>query len=199
MDRLLCLQKSPGENTEMGSHFFSRGSSRPRDQTWVSCIAGGFFTIWATREAHRAVCPPEMVNERLSRESHAGQWEGWPTQETNYVHKSLGQILLIPCPFASSGESLSRVQLFVIPWTAALQASLSITNSQSSPKLMSIDSVMLSNHLILCHPILLLPSIFPNIRVLSNESALHTGWPKYWSFSISPSSDYSGLISFRID
>ena len=99
----------------------------------------------------------------------------------------------------SSVQSLSCVRLFVTPWTAAHQASLSITNSQSSPKLMSIDSVMPSNHLILCHPILLLPSIFPNIRVLSNESALHTGWPKYWSFSISPSSDYSGLISFMTD
>ena len=87
------------------------------------------------------------------------------------------------------------------PWTAAHQASLSITNSQSSLKLMSIESVMPSNHLILCHPLLLLPSIFPSIRVFSSESALRIRWPKYWSFSfsISPSNKYSGLISFRLD
>ena len=84
------------------------------------------------------------------------------------------------------------------PWAAAHQASLSITNSRSLPKLMSIESVMSSNHLILCHPLLLLPSIFPSIRVFSNESDLHIRWPKYWSFSfsISPSNEYSGLISF---
>ena len=87
------------------------------------------------------------------------------------------------------------------PWTAARQASLSITNSQSLLKLMSIELVMPSNHLILCHSLLLLPSIFSSIRVFSNESALCIKWPKYWSFSfsISPSNDYSGLISFRID
>jgi len=94
----------------------------------------------------------------------------------------------------SSVPSLSRVWPFVTPWTA----SLSIISSQSLLKLMSIESVMPSNHLILCHP-LLPPSIFPTIRVLSNESVLHIRWPKYWSFSISPSNDYSGLISFRID
>ena len=88
---------------------------------------------------------------------------------------------------------------FATPWTAACQASLSITNSWSLPKLMSIESVMPSNHLILCHPLLLLPSIFPNIRVFSNESALHIRWPKYWHFSynISSSNEHPGLISFR--
>ena len=97
-------------------------------------------------------------------------------------------------------QLLSRVLLFVTPWNAACQASLSIMNSQSWPKLMSIESVMPSNHLNLCHP-LLLPSVFPNIRVFSNESVLHIRWPKYWSFSfsISPSNEYSGLISFRMD
>ena len=97
-------------------------------------------------------------------------------------------------------QSLSRVPLFATLWTAALQASLSITSSQSPPKSMSIESVMPSNHLILCHP-LLLPSIFPSIRVFSNESVLHIKCPKNWSFSfcISPSNEYSGLISFRID
>ena len=101
----------------------------------------------------------------------------------------------------SSVQSLSRVRLFATPWIAACQASLSITNSWSPPKPMSIESVMPYKHLILCHPLLLLPSIFPSIRVFSNESPLHIRWPKYWSFSfnISPSNDYSGLISFRMD
>ena len=99
----------------------------------------------------------------------------------------------------SSFQSLSRVWLFVTPWTAACQASLFITNSQSLLKLMSIKLVMLSNHLILCCPLLLLPSIFPSIRVFSNESVLCIRWPKYWSFSISPSNEYSGLISFRMN
>ena len=100
-----------------------------------------------------------------------------------------------------SVQLLSHVQLFVTPWTAACQASLSITNSQSLIKLMSIKSVMPSNHLILCHPLLLLLSIFPSIRVFSSESVLRIRWPKYWSFSfsISPSNKYSGLISFTID
>ena len=99
----------------------------------------------------------------------------------------------------TSVQSLSGVQLFATPWTAARQASLSIKNSWSFLKLMSIKSVMLSNQLILCHPILLLPSIFPSISVFSNESALHIKWPNYCSFSISSSNEYSGLISFRID
>ena len=101
----------------------------------------------------------------------------------------------------SSVQWLGRVQLFVTPWTAACQASLSITNSGSPPKPMSIESMMPSNHLILCHPLLLLPSIFPSIRVFSNESTLHMRWPKYWSFSfnISPSNEQPGLISFRMD
>ena len=96
---------------------------------------------------------------------------------------------------------LSHVQFFATPWTAARQVSLSITNSQSLLKLGSIQLVMLSNYLILCRPLLLLPSIFPSIRVFSKESVLHIRWPKYWSFScsINPSNEYSGLISFRID
>ena len=98
-------------------------------------------------------------------------------------------------------QLFSHVRLFATPWTAAHQASLSITNSQTLLKLMSIEPVMPSNHLIFCHPLLLLPSIFPSIRVFSNESALRIMWPKYWSFSfsISPSNEYSELISFRID
>ena len=101
----------------------------------------------------------------------------------------------------SSVQSLSHVQLFATPWIAACQASLSITNSWSLPKPMSIESVMPSSHLILCCPLLLLPSISPSIRVFSNESTLHMRWPKYWSFSfsISPSNEHSGLISFSMD
>ena len=101
----------------------------------------------------------------------------------------------------SSVQLLSRVRLIVTPWIAARQASLSITNSWSSPKLMSFESVMPSSHLILCRPLLLLPSIFPSIRVFSNELVLHMRWPEYWSFSfsISPSNEHSGLVSFRMD
>ena len=101
----------------------------------------------------------------------------------------------------SSVQSLSHVRLFASPWIAACQASLSITNSRSLLKLMSIESVMSSSHLILCHPLLLPPPILPRIRVFSNESTLHMRWPKYWSFSfrISPSNEHPGLISFRMD
>ena len=103
--------------------------------------------------------------------------------------------------YINSVQLLSRVGLIATPWTAACQASLSITNSWSSPKLISIESVMPSNHIILCHPLLLLSSIFPSIRVFSNESALHVRWPKYWSFSfnISLFNEHPGLISFRMD
>ena len=101
----------------------------------------------------------------------------------------------------SSVQSLSHVRLFATPWTAAHQASLLITNCWSSLKLMSIESVMPSNHLILCHPLLLPPSIFPSPRVFSNESVLRVRWPKYWHFlfNICPSNEYSGFISFRMD
>ena len=101
----------------------------------------------------------------------------------------------------NSVQLLSHVWLFATPWIAARQASLSITNSRSLPKLMSIESVMPSNHLIFCHPLLLPPSIFPTIRVFSHELVLPIRWPKYWtfSFSITPTNEYSGLISFRMD
>jgi len=104
-------------------------------------------------------------------------------------------------PYISSVQSLSRVRLSATPWTTARQASVSITNSWSLHKLMSIESVMASNHLILSWPLLLLPSILPSIRVFSSESVLHIRWPKYWSFSfrISPSNEYLALISFRMD
>ena len=99
----------------------------------------------------------------------------------------------------SSIQSLSHVRLFATPWTIAHQASLSITNSRSLPKPMSIESVMPSNHLILCHPLLLLPSVIPSIRIFSNESVLYIQWTKYWSFSFRPSNEHPGLISFRMD
>ena len=101
----------------------------------------------------------------------------------------------------SSVQSLSHVQLFATPWIAVCQASLSITNSRSPPKPMSIESVMPSNHLILCRPLLLLPSIFPSIRVFASESVLHIRWPKYWSFSfnITHYNKHPGLICFRMD
>ena len=118
-----------------------------------------------------------------------------PLQSPTYRYTLFGSVQF------SSFQSLSNVQLFAIPWTAAHQASLFITNSRSSLKLMSIESVILFNHLILCRPLLLLPSVFPSIRVFSNESILHTRWPKYWSFSfnISPSNEHPGLQSFRMD
>ena len=117
------------------------------------------------------------------------------------VSLKISQSFLIMIVSLSSVQSLSCVWLFVTPWTAACQASLSITNSWSLLKLIFIELVMPSNYLILCHALLLLPSIFPRIRVFSNESALRIRWPKYWSFSfsISPSNEHSGLISFQID
>ena len=116
------------------------------------------------------------------------------------LHYIFNEIYVL-CVQFSSVQSLSRVRLFATPWIAACQASLSITNSQSSLRLTSIESVMPSSHLILCHPLLLLPPIPPSIRVFPNESTLHMRWPKYWSFSFSiiPSKEIPGLISFRMD
>ena len=123
--------------------------------------------------------------------------ESWEPKNWCFWTVVLG---LLRCTF-SSVQSLSSVWLFVTTWTAAPQASLSITNSWSPPKPMSIESVMPANHLILCHPLLLLHSIFPSIRGFSNESLLRIRWPKYWSFSfnISPCNEHPGLISFRMD
>ena len=118
-----------------------------------------------------------------------------------FLQKLFRSVCLVLHLLFSWVQSLSRVRLFETSWTAACQASLSFTKSQSLLKLMSIESVMSSNNLILCHPLLLLSSIFPSIRVFSNESVLWIRWSKYWSFSfsISPSNEYSGLISFRMD
>ena len=122
----------------------------------------------------------------------------WAKQNCSLIDKWIKKIYIF---YISSVQSLSHVWLSATPWTAACQASLSITNSCSLLKLMSIETVIPSNHLILCHPLLLLPSIFPSIRVFSNESVLCIRWPQYWSFSfiISPSNEYLGLISFRMD
>ena len=114
---------------------------------------------------------------------------------TSGLWKPIPQLGILPVIV----ESLSHVRVFATPWTAARQASLSITNSWSLLKFMSIDSVMPSSQLILYHPLLLPPSTFPSIRVFSNELALHIRWPKYWNFSISPSNEHPGLISFRMD
>ena len=124
-------------------------------------------------------------------------WLPWEWQ--TLLDPSSNQTPLSCFPHLAVVQLLSRVCLFVTPWTSAHQASLSFTISWSLLKLMSVESVMLSNHLILCCPFLLPPSIFPSIRVFSNESVLHIRWPKFWSFSISPSNEYSGLISFKID
>ena len=164
---------------------FLRGSFRPRYQTRVSCIAGRFFTIWATRGAKSLLKRLEEKCEKAGLKLNI--------QKTKIMTSG-------PIQF-SSVQSLSRVRLFATPWLSAHQASLSITNSRSSPRLTSIESVMPSSHLILCHPLLLLPPIPPSIRVFSNESTLHMRWSKYWSFSVSiiPSKEIPGLISFRMD
>ena len=138
-------------------------------------------------------CSPPSTSVRGFSQARILEWVSIPfSRESSDPGIEPGSSALF-----SSVQSLSRVRLFATPWTAARQASLSITNSQSSPKPMSIESVMPSNHLIFCSPLLFLPSIFPSIRVFSDESALHIRWPEYWSFSfdISPSNEHPGLIS----
>ena len=137
----------------------------------------------------------EMSTHRYVQNSSVPSLPIEPSNQHTHTHTH------VIVPQFSSVQSLSCVRLFVTPWTAARQASLSITNSRSSHKLMSIESVMPSSHLILCYPLLLLPPIPPRIRVFSNESTLRRRWPKYWSFSfgIIPSKEHPGLISFRMD
>ena len=177
----------------------SRGSSQPRDQIQVSCIAGGFFTVWAIREALLVACyafsPKNRPFGQMFFPCSERFWAVKITDEYRHFQQCRNIEKL------SSVQLLSHVRLFATPWTAAHQVSLSITNSWSLLKLMSIELVMPYNHLILCRPLLLLPSIFPSIRVFSSESVLRIRWPEYWSFSfsISPSNEYSGLISFRMD
>ena len=175
---------------ERVAYPFSRGSSWPRNRTRVSCIAGIFFTDWVIREFLIDICQ-QFINHVSFWETF---WQGffkWPLPTVPCVSSGWEGSAQVSAG-CSSVQSLSCVQLFATPWTAARQASLSITNSQSPPKPMSIKSVMPSNHLILYCPDLLLLSIFPRIRVFSNESALHIRWLKYWSFSfnISPSNEH---------
>ena len=145
-----------------------------------------------------------LAGEQWKQTQRTYLWNGLGEKRKGEIYgESNMEIYITICKLDqfSSVQSLSCVQLFVTPWTAGRQASLSITNSQSLLKLMSIAQVMPSNHLILWRPLLLPPSIIPSIRVFSNESVLHIGWPKYWSFSfsISPSNEYSGLISFMME
>ena len=186
---------------------FSRRSSRPRDWPWFSCIVGRRFTLWATRDPQKIVLKIYWAWPDPSEQDPVSHTVSLSHQEASISLLSFsirGQTEWKPQSQKANQTyhmDLSRVQLFATPWTAACQASLSITNSQSLLKLMSFESMMPSNHLILCHPLLLLPSIFPSIRVFFNESVPCIRWPKYWSFSfsISPSNEYSGWISFRID
>ena len=163
------------------AHYLLMSLSRP------SCLSKtlnkAYYKIWDLANSVRPFqippqAPPTTISSKLT---------------------TLGTSLVDMCCAVLS--HFSRVQLFATPWTAAPQTSLFNTNSQSLPKLLSTESVMPSNHLILCHPLLLPPSIFPSIRVFSNESALRIRWPKYWSFSFSiiPSNEHPGLISFRMD
>ena len=147
--------------------------------------AGVFYYILTLCQACALSLPP----------SHIFGWGNWGTEE--FSKSSVPRLGLCDQNITSSVQSLSSARLFATPWTTAYQASLSITNSRSLLKLMSIESVMPSNHLILCHP-LLLPSIFPSIRVFSNESVLCIRWPEYWSFSfnISPSNEHPELMSY---
>ena len=140
---------------------------------------------------------------KLEKPTLSQRWTNMKMSNIKLIIKSTKSKTVESWSYAqfSSVQSLSRVRLFATPWIAARQASLYITNSQSSLRLTPIESVMPSSHLILCHPLLLLPSIPPSIRVFSNESALRMRWPKYWTFSftISPSKEHPGLISFRMD
>ena len=171
----------------------------PRQETWVRCLG----------QENALEVGNSLQYSYQENPMDRGAWwamvHGVTKSQTwlNRLNMRTCNQIIVPSIWTSPNavvQSLSHVSLFATPWTAAHQASLSITNSRSLPKLMSIKSVMPFNHLILCWT-LLLPSIFPSIRVFSNESVLCIMWPKYWSFSfsISPSKDYSGLISFRID
>ena len=166
--------------------FFFK-STRSRGKLTRLCGLG--FLVVSNRNQFRRSEEKGDVLEGLTGRGRLGWWlkgAGQRSELVVYCHQSV--------------QSLSCVRLFEIPWTAVRQASLSITNSRSLLKLMSIELVMPANHLILCRPLLLPPSIFPSIRVFSNESVLRIRWPKYWSFSfsISPSNEYSGLIPFRM-
>ena len=196
---------------------FCGGYSWPRDWTQVSCLAGRFFTMrkWTLlllSPVRLFATPRTTAQASLSFTASWSLLRFRPLSWCCYLTMSFSAGLFSFClqsfpasgPFSgwiSSVQSLSRVQLFATPWIAARQASLSITNSRSSLRLTPIESVMPYSHLILCRPLLLLPPIPPSIKVFSNESTLRMRWPKYWSFSfsISASKEYPGLISIRMD
>ena len=184
--------------TEKGSNFFIsywlkliwENGILPENCTIASLLTGLFLLFW------RSIFSSPYSNFKLGMKLMKEQLTGQSTKQSQGW-----RLPCCPVPFSQSAQLLSRVWLFANPWITACQASLFITNSWSLLKLMSIRSVMPSSHLILCHPLLLLPPIPPSIRVFSNESTLHMRWPKYWSFSfkISPSKGHPGLISFRMD
>ena len=172
----------------------------------VSQMVKHLFTMWETWV--RSLGQEDPLEKEMAIHSSTLAWKIPWTEEAGRLQsigsQRVGNDWVAKLTFIgsmSSVQSLSQVRLFATPWTAAHQVSLSITNSQRLLKLMSVELVMPSNHLILCCPLLLLPPIFPSIRVFSSESVFQIRWPKYWSFSfsISPSNEYSGLISFRID
>ena len=180
------------------------GNFQARILEWVAISSSSVYSQPRNQQTHSITYTSQRVVMVLGGSGKPSMRESIPRQvnkksrvpEEEWGVRSLG--------FPKRDESiqlLRGVQIFVTPWTAECQASLTTTNSQNLLKLMSIESVMPSNHLILCRPLLLPPAIFPSIRVFSNESVLHIRWPKYWSFnvSISPSNEYSGLISFRMD
>ena len=182
---------------EWGDISYSRGSSPSRYWTRVSCIASRFFTTSATWEAPFYLFSICLYLHPVPKHCRAALSIFTLCRLLSYVWKYFVDWVIN----VVAVQSLSLVQLLATPWTAACQAFLSFTISQSLLKFTSIESVMPSNHLILCHHLLLLPSIFPSIRVFAKETALCIRWPKYWSFSfsISPSDEYSGLIFFRMD
>ena len=191
---LFCLQNSPGKHTGVGCHALLQRLFPTQGSNLGLLHCRQILTVWATMEAptvsrgtykykrgKKTRMNLVMLDEKLLKKQGIGINTQFSVCSVQFSH--------------------SVVSNSVTPWTAACQASLSITNSWSLLKLMSIESVMLSNHLIPCRPLLLLPSIFPSIRVFSNKSVFHIRWPKYWSFSfnISLSNEYLGLISFRMD
>jgi len=192
--------------------------------TWFYFTFSSFWGLFRWFSGKESVCQCRRLRFDLWVGKIHLRRRWWPTPQKSHGQRSFGGLQSMglkrvahnwtrtheihtfltawhPVKCFSSVQSLSSVQLFETPWTAACQASLAINNSQSLPKLISIESVIPCNHLILCNPLLLLPSIFPSIRVFSNESVLCIKGPKYWgfTFSISPSSEYPGLISLRVD
>ena len=178
--RLLCSWNFPGKNAGVGCHFRLHATSWPRDGTRVSCVSASPALTVDSLPLHQLGSP--VYTRRKGKTVYICIYTFIYTYKYDYTYE---------CIFIGSDQSLGRVRLFATPWIAARQASLSITNSQSSLKLTSIKSVMPPSHLILCRPLLLLPPVPPSIRVFFNESTLCMRWPKYWSlsFSIIPSKE----------